>query len=459
MTTHPVSLDDTICFAPREDIDTARQRHFATTMDLVAERHPYYRTVMAENGLRRADFAALADLARLPVTTKQDYMAEPDAFRLATDGLPDEMRVVWDVMYTTGSTSGQPTPFVSTAYDFYNVLTLNRNMLRLRGVRDTDVIANLFPLTKHPHGAFTRAQQAAAVFNIPVVAALPGNPSPYFQHGNRIDAVVSIVERHRATILWGVPSFVRQVLQRADALGADFSAVRMVFVTGEALFEEARADLTEKLTALGATDPVISGSYGMTEIQGGFVECTPGAGFHNPLPDQIFVEVVDAETHEPVPDGDEGLVLISHLNRRGTVLLRYALGDVSVLSREPCPDCGATTDRLIKSPRRVDALVKIKGMLVNPDPVLAQLATDAAVAQFQLAVEHADQADPLSPDALRLRVAPTADDPDLAGRLRDLVKRETGVTPEVEVVDGKAFDQAESTWKAKPFVDRRTGSG
>jgi phenylacetate-coenzyme A ligase PaaK-like adenylate-forming protein len=433
-------------------------------MDLVADRHPFYRALMAQRGLVRADFGTLADLAKLPVTTKQDLMDHADDFVLKREGLDEEVQAVWDVMYTTGSTSGVPTPFVSTSFDFFNILLLNRNMLLLRGVGADDIIANLFPLTRRPHGAFTRAQQAPAVMNIPVVAALPGNPSPHFTLGNSTEKAVRVVERSRATLLWGVPSFIRRLLQTAQTMDADFAAVRMVFVTGEALYAEARGDLIERLVALGARDPVISGSYGMTEMQGGLVECPTGNGFHNPLPDQFLVEIVDPETHQPVPEGTEGLVLLTHLNRRGTVLLRYAVGDVSALTHDVCPGCGATTERLIATPRRADALVKIKGMLVNPEPLLARLSGDKAITAFRLTVEHADPADPLSADVLRLRVAPAdtagAGTAALPERLSHLVKSETGITPEFELVedDTPAADALEADgapWKAKLFEDLR----
>jgi phenylacetate-CoA ligase len=449
---------------PHADIEAARERNIASTMDLVASRHPFYRELMARQELARADFGTLADLAKLPVTTKQDLMARADDFVLEREGLDEEVQAVWDVMYTTGSTSGVPTPFVSTSFDFFNILLLNRNMMRLRGVGTDDIVANLFPLTRHPHGAFTRAQQAAAVMNIPVVAALPGNPSPEFTLGNSTEDTVRIVERTRATLLWGVPSFIRRLLQRAQTMGADFSAVRMVFVTGEALYPEARRDLVERLVDLGARDPVISGSYGMTEMQGGLVECPTGNGFHNPLPDQFLIEIVDPETHTPVPDGDEGLVLLTHLNRRGTVLLRYAVGDLSALTHDVCPGCGATTERLVAPPRRADALVKIKGMLVNPEPLLARLSGDAAIAAFRLTVEHADPANPLSPDLLRLRVAPAdaagVRDVALPERLSRLVKSETGITPEIELIedDTPAADALAANgpaWKAKLFEDLR----
>lgn len=436
-------------------MEAAREHFFQTSIALIAERHPFYRRRLQAEKLTIDDFRTTADLEKLPVTTKADYMAAPDDFRLDTTGLDEEMQTVWDVMYTTGSTTGQPTPFVSTAYDFFNILTLNRNMMAIRGVRQTDIVANLFPLTPRPHGAFIRAQQAPAAMNIPVVAALPGNPSPYFNHGNTTETAVSIVHDAGATILWGVPSFIRRLLQVAETRQADLSAVRMIFVTGEALYPAARDDLRERLIRLGADDPVISGSYGMTEMQGGLVECGGDTGFHNALPDQHLVEIADPETHEPVDEGREGVVLLSHLNRRGTVLLRYQVGDLCVLSRARCPHCGATTDRLTAIPKRADSLVKIKGMLVNPEPVTAALAADPDISQYRLTVEHADPADALSPDVLRLMVLPVSPDRDPADRLADLVKRETGVTPLVELVKPAAFEAEPSSWKENPFVDRR----
>jgi phenylacetate-CoA ligase len=414
--------------------------------------------LLARLGLARADFASIADLARLPVTGKADFMREPERFVLQGEGLPEEMRTVWDTMYTTGSTSGRPTPFVSTSYDFYNILALQRNMLRLRGVTAADSIANLFPVTRVPHGAWIRALHAAASLNIPVVSAMPGNPSPYFELGNGLDEVVRIIERHRATILWGVPSYMNRVIERAGELGADFGAVRLVFVTGEAVPESARGALLQALARAGAAAAAISISYGSTEMQGGMVECAPGAGYHNPAPGQFRIDVVDRDTHAPLPDGEAGLVLLTHLKRRGTVLLRYALGDISVRTRERCPHCGSATERLVMLPRRADALVKIKGMLVNPDLLFEALGGELGARAFQLVVSNADAAQPLSPDVLVLRVAGEADAA-LAARLATSIKDAAGVTPTVEfVAAGDIVDQSAS-WKTKKLADLRAAKG
>ncbi len=383
-------MTENLLFADPARVQEVREENFAATMDLVAERHPWYRRVMAERGLARGDFGSLADLATLAPTTKRDYMSAPEDFRLDTTGLAPEMTALWDVMYTTGTTTGRPTPVYSTAWDFYDILSQLRAMFKLRGVGEDDVIANLFPLTMWPHGGFARAPQAAAVLNIPVVSALPGNPSEHFRWGRGIDEVVALIERSRATILWGVASYIRRVLIRAGELGADFSAVRLVSITGEAAPETLRADLTGRLTSLGAADPFVSITYGVSEMQGGLVECAPGSGYHNPAPDQFLFEVVDPESSAPVADGMRGLVLMSHLRRRGTVLLRYSIGDVSTITHEKCPHCGATSERLTTMPERADSLVKIKGMLVNPDVVTEAILAAPGVEEFRVEVASAD---------------------------------------------------------------------
>ena len=443
----------------QDDAELARlrKRVFAATLDRVFAAHPYYRRVFAQQGLRREDVPGLADLVKLPVTTKKEYAADPQAFVLdATGAADDSETVVWDIMYTTGS-SGAPAPFVSTAYDFVNILALNRNMLRLRGVTSADSILNLFPLTRYPHGAFARAMNAAAAMKIPVVAALPGHGSERRPElGSHLDEVAKIAARSGATILWGVPTFIRKVAARAEELGLKLPNVRLVFVTGESFGDAARQDLEDRLRRLGAANPVISVSYGATEMQGGMVECAPGAGYHNPAPDQFLFEAVDPETHAPLPDGEEGLILLTHLDRRGTLMLRYALGDVARLTRARCPRCGALTERILSMPRRVDGLVKIKGMLVNPQVLVDTVSAEADVLEFQAIVAKEDPASPLSMDRLVLKIVPAATaSADLIERLQHSVHRAIGVTPAVEQTSTEDRLISGRGWKTRPIIDLR----
>src|SRR5215470_15657079 len=105
------------------DLDAVRVRRLTRTLTAVAAAHPFYRARFHALGIAPGDIRSLADLAALPVTHKNDYIADPEAFRLRADDLPAdytaEERVLWDVAYTTGTTSGRPSPIYNTTHDAY----------------------------------------------------------------------------------------------------------------------------------------------------------------------------------------------------------------------------------------------------------------------------------------------------------------------------------------------------
>jgi phenylacetate-coenzyme A ligase PaaK-like adenylate-forming protein len=252
-----------------------------------------------------------------------------------------------------------------------------------------------------------------------------------------------------------VPSYVRLVLRTAAELGLRLPKLRHLLMSGEELPEAGRANLVEAAAALGA-EATVRASYGATEMQGGFVECAPGSGYHNPSPEEFWIEILDPKTHAPLPDGEEGMVALTHLNRRSTVLLRYLLGDVAIRSRTPCPHCGATVDRIVSQPRRADSFVKVKGMLVNPALLDQAMAADPLVLEHQFRLRRSDPADPFSMDELELAVALPPGTPDAHdAALAEAVKRAVGVTPRIARVAHAALADPGSAWKAKRFVDLR----
>ncbi|PTW59821.1 phenylacetate-coenzyme A ligase PaaK-like adenylate-forming protein [Breoghania corrubedonensis] len=450
-------MADTLFLDDWDALTRERDTRFSATLDRVFAYHPFYKDLLTRARLRRRDISGVADLVKLPVTTHKDYLANPAGFVLAwPEAASAEESIVWDVMHTMQA-SGPPAPFVSTTYDFLNILALNRNMLRLRGTLQSDSILNLFPLTRHPHGAFARAMNAAAAYNIPVTAAMPGASNARQPDiGNPLDEVVAIAARSCATILWGVPSYIRKMVARAEELGVMLPHVRLVFVSGEGFAAAARSDLIDRLKRLGAKEPKISVSYGASEMQGGMVECAPGTGFHNPAPDQFCFEAVDPDTHKPVPDGEEGLILLTHLDRRGTVMLRYALGDVARLTRERCPHCGALTERIIGTPRRTGGFVKIRGRLIDPQVLSDALAGETAVADFQAVVEKEEEGDVLSRDRLRIKIAPDGKpDETLSRRLAERVKTAIGIRPVIELTTAEDPMLAVRGWAMWPLVDLR----
>ena len=98
--------------ADLRSVGAARLRR---TLAAVAAAHPFYRVRLRELGVAADDVRSLDDLSALPLTRKEDYISDPEAFRLRPQDLPancaPEEHVLWDIAYTTGTTSGRPSPF------------------------------------------------------------------------------------------------------------------------------------------------------------------------------------------------------------------------------------------------------------------------------------------------------------------------------------------------------------
>ena len=329
-------------------------------MRLCALAHPHYRCVLRERGLTADDFRTVEDLHRLPILRKREYVQDPERFRLRLEGIaglaPEETTLA-EVIYTSGS-SGKPTPFYDTVHDrFARIHHLGR-VATIAGVGPHDTVMNLFPLSAVPHQGFLSAMWGAMAVGSKLLTGMTGSAYADYPVHNRMDDAIEMIERERATVLWGITTYVRRVVLRAQALGKDFSAVRLAMVMGEPCPPPMREDLRQRLRALGSPAPIINNGYGFTEVQGPAIECVEEGGRHQAVPDQFYTEIVDPNTGSPVADGEPGLLLISHLNRRGTVLLRYAPGDVVALSHEPCPHCGRREPRFLGGPHRADGLTK-----------------------------------------------------------------------------------------------------
>jgi phenylacetate-coenzyme A ligase PaaK-like adenylate-forming protein len=434
-----------------ERLQSERLRHM---LALCARGHPYYRRRWAEARVDIAAIRGVEDLERLPVTSKQDLMDDPEAFRLQLPDLPLHERVLWEVIYTTGSTA-EPTPVYNTTHDYHAYLFQSRRIAEISGILETDVIANLFPLTAAPMGAFLRSATNAYAAGATICAALPGAEHGSFSVHRPLDYAVRTVELHRATVLWGVPSFLRRVLLRAKALKADFTSVRMCAITGEATTPAMREELRRCLRDLKGIGAVVFDRYGSTEL-GAFAQCREEGDWHNPAPEIQYHEVVDPVTGRRLPDGERGMLAVTHLDRRGTVLIRFLVGDMVSLLRSPCPACGRTADRVVGPVVRGNDLVKVKGMLINVPALLAALGGLPDLDEFQVVVRSENDADPYSMDEMVVRIACKPEYRDLlTGEVAALAAEVTRVRALVEVVNAAdIYDPGRQT-KAARFVDRR----
>jgi phenylacetate-CoA ligase len=459
--TEPVTSSQTdLLYRSTEEIRAIQDRRFRHQIELCFKAHPYYQGVFQRYHLAPEDFQTVQDIHKLPVTTKSDYMKNPQAFRLnpLPEFLPHE-RILWDVSYTTGTTAGMPTPFFNTTHDYFATLEQLKRLCDITGITARDTIINLFPLTPVPHIGFLRTRDYATIIGASVVNALTGTPYPPYPVHRRLDDAVRMIEQHRGTVLSGIVSYVRRVIMRAEELGADFSHVRLVTALGEPCPRGMRDDMRQRLVRLGANerDLVVGNALGFTEMQGSTGECVEFGGGHNPAPDQFYFEVIDEQSHEPLPDGQRGLFTITHLDRRGTVLLRYAVGDLNAISNEICPYCGRQGPRVVTNTIRTAELIKLKGTLVNPDVMKEVIATVAGIDEYQIVLTKEQPEDPYSPDKLLIRVSARAQEQErIRQELVAKVAEAAEMRPAIEFVASMSeiFDPTQ-TLKSTRVVDLR----
>ena len=448
-----------ILYRSKDEIRDIQNQRFRHQIALCFRAHPYYQEMFARLHLQPGDFQTLDDLQKLPVTTKQDYMKNPTAFRLnpLPDLLPQE-RILWDVSYTTGTTSGMPTPFFNTTHDYFATLEQLQRLCGVMGITANDTVMNLFPLTPVPHIGFLRTRDYATVVGAAVVNALTGTPYPAYPVHRRLDDAVRMVEQHKGTVLSGIVSYVRRVIMRAEELGADFSHVHIVAALGEPCPRGMREDMRRRLMRLGANGStlLVGNALGFTEMQGSTGECVEFGGGHNPAPDQFYFQIIDEQSHEPLPDGERGLFTVTHLDRRGTVLLRYVVGDLNAISHETCPHCGRQGPRVVTNTVRTAELVKLKGTLINPDILKEAIATVDGIEEYQIVFTKERIDDPYSADTLIVRVASQPDEQErIRTQLTAKVAEAAEMRPEIAFTGmSDIFDPAK-TLKSTRIMDMR----
>jgi len=141
--------------------------------------------------------------------------------------------------------------------------------------------------------------------------------------------------------------------------------------------------------------------------------------------------VVDEHSGARLPQGERGMIAFTHLMRRGTVFLRYLVGDVVTMTELPCPHCGRTSPRITSQPVRSGDIVKVKGTLVNLQALKDHFDKLDGLDEYQIVIRPSDPADPFSMDELVVRMAARA------GReeaVREIIIAETAAATHVRPV-------------------------
>jgi acetyl-CoA C-acetyltransferase/acetyl-CoA acyltransferase len=247
--------------------------------------------------------------------------------------------------FTTGRSS-EPVAFLYTPHDLDLLGEGGARMMDVFGLAGPDVrIVNAFPFA--PHLAFWMTSFAG--FRTGMLIVPTGGGKVVGSSGN-----LRLLEKLAATVLIATPGFAYHLARIARDERRDLSKIDTVILGAEKVTPGLKHKMAEALSACGAREPKILGTYGFTEARLAFAECPTGydvsSGYHL-YPDLCVIEVIDPVTLEPVGEGQDGEVVYSTISGHGSCVLRYRTGDLAVggVTRAPCPylraDRAATVER------------------------------------------------------------------------------------------------------------------
>lgn len=296
-------------------------------------------TPLYERKLRQADvevheIRSLSNLRKLPFTHKEEVRAT-GVFERTPLGTKDIYAI-----YSSGGTSGAQTLYAWSEKDIIVQTEVAKRILTSVGTTSSDLGLILAPLSL-PVMGHCMVRQFSAV-GAGFIPAGPTDP----------EKVVSLIRTLPVTVVATLPTVASRLLEYmrfAMHLDVDEQIQIRQFLFGGDFLSNTRRHRLEQAWCAKCYD-----FYGISEIFGPIGgECSYQDGLHFAA-DYVFVEVLDPQTKQPVPEGDPGVAVYTTLWEKAFPLLRYWSDDYVTWAWEPC-ECGRKSPRMRFLGRPVDS--------------------------------------------------------------------------------------------------------
>ena len=388
--------------------------------------------------LAHGEFRIPDDLPKLPLTTKQELVADHQAHPPYGTNLTFDVGAYSRFCQTSGTT-GQPLRWLDTPESWQWMLGCWEQIFELAGLRSDDRFC--FPFSFGPFLGFWAAFDGAARLGW---LSLPGG-------GMSSESRLKLIEENRATVVCCTPTYALRLAEVAAELGMDLKSgsVRLLIVAGEpgGSVTSIRARIEE---AWGAR---VIDHWGMTEVGPLAAECVENPGGLHILETECIAEIIDPTTGEPfdldaaIAAGPQagaapirGELVITNLGRVGSPVVRYRTGDLVELDPSPCP-CGRSLLRLkggILS--RIDDMLTIRGNNVYPTAIEAILCEFPEIVEYRLHVitSHSMQ-------ELKIEIEPSSSEHygNLLDRVATAIHDRLHFRPELVIVETGALPRHE----------------
>ena len=394
----------------------------------------HYRKIMDEAGVTPDDIKSLDDIRRLPLTTKED-LRQNYPFGLFASPVKDIVEI-----HASSGTTGKPIVGGYTRGDLDMWSDCMARLVVAAGASENDIAQIAFG-----YGLFTGAfglHYALSKIGCMVVPISSGNS----------EKQIMIMEDFGSTVLVATPSYAVYLSELAKDMGvAQNLKLRLGLFGSEICTPEMRTQIEKNIGIL------VTDNYGLTELGGCGVsgECEMRDGLHL-NEDHYYTEVIDPDTGEILPEGEQGELVITPLSKEAFPIFRYRTKDLSRLKYEPCK-CGRTHARMDKVIGRTDDMLIIKGVNVFPSQIEGVLFQTANIGpHYQLVLRKEKFMDSLEVQVELINASlleKYSELEKLENEIRSKLKTILGLDCAVTLVAPRTIKRFEG--KAKRLVDLR----
>jgi phenylacetate-CoA ligase len=421
--------------ATAAEIKAFQEDKLKELISYVSEKSPYYRRVFRNYKISPSDISSLEDLAKLPVTTKEDLQQYNDDFFCVP-----KSKIIDFV--TTSGTLGEPVTVGLTDKDLDRLAYNEAISFACAGIQSADILQLTTTIDRRFMAglAYFLGVRKLGAGIIRVGAGIP-------------ELQWDSILKFNPTYLIVVPSFLLKLITYAEAHDIDIntSGIKGAVCIGESLRNQdfSLNVLAEKIKA--KWDIELYSTYASTEMSTAFTECSEQKGGHQ-HPELIIVEILD-KNNQPVAEGDEGELVITTLGVEAMPLLRFKTGDIVAAQNDPCA-CGRNTLRLGPVIGRKKQMIKYKGTTLYPPAMNNLLADFQEVKGHVIEIYHND----IGTDEILIKIfAPKASD-GLLSKVRDHFRSKLRVSPTLEICSREEIQELQlSKLGRKPVsvIDRR----
>jgi len=422
--------------ASRDELQALQLQRLQWTLRHAYDNVAHYRAKFDQAGVHPDDLKSLADLAKFPLTTKDD-LRQTYPFGMFAVPMRDIVRV-----HASSGTTGKPTVVGYTERDISTWAGLMARSLRAAGATADDIILN-----SYGYGLFTGGLGAHYGGERLGAAVIP-------MSGGQTERQVQLIQDFKPTVLLSTPSYsltIADELTRQNVKPGGTS-LRIGLFGAEPWTNEMRREIEARL-GIDAVD-----IYGLSEVMGPGVacECVETKDGPHIWEDHFYPEIVDSLSGKPLPDGEEGELVFTSLTKEALPIIRYRTRDLTRLM----PGSARNMRRMGKITGRSDDMLIIRGVNLFPTQIEEILLRNTSLcAQYQLQVSRDGNLDKLD---VFVELQPDLSDQtereqreaigrDVAHHIKSMI----GVSATVHVV---ATDTIERTivGKAKRVIDKRT---